>query len=297
MKSDMNDNKIKTDEIFALFPKRQNETNKGDYGRALLLCGSYGMAGAAAIAAEACVLSGIGICEVLLPESIYSIVSSQIKEPIFTVLTSDENSLNVNDHKKLLASIEKANSIVIGCGIGVTKRTNKLLNIVVNNSNVPLIIDADGINCLHLNIEMLRGANCPIILTPHPGEMARLLNCSIDFIQQNRVNVAVEFAKQNNVYLVLKGNSTVIALPDGNYFVNSSGNPGMATGGSGDMLCGILASFCSAKMSVPEAIKAAVHIHGLCGDLTAKRLSQISTSPTNMLKHLPLIFLKAESKE
>ncbi|MBQ2675947.1 MAG: NAD(P)H-hydrate dehydratase [Clostridia bacterium] len=282
----MNIELITPQSAFSVFKKRDDLANKGDFGKAMLICGCYGMAGAAVLAAKACLKSGVGLCQVVCPEEIYPIVAASVHEPVF--LPFDGNM------DKVAEDINKADCVVLGCGMGNTDYTLNMLKTALKCSKVPLIIDADGINVLSQNIELLQGHTCPLVLTPHPGEMARLINTTVEYVQQNRVAVAVEFAKKHNVILVLKGHNTLIALPSGEVFVNTSGNPGMATGGSGDMLCGVMAALVAQKIALSDAVKSAVYIHGLAGDLSAAKLSQISTTPTDMIDCLPIIFSDIE---
>ncbi|MGN0174314.1 MAG: NAD(P)H-hydrate dehydratase [Acutalibacteraceae bacterium] len=278
-------------EIFALFNKRDQNSNKGDFGRALLICGSYGMAGAAIIAADACIKSGIGICDIACQDTVYPIISSAVPEAVCTPLSK---SFNTCDKNKLKASLKKASCVVIGCGMGNTEYTSKILQTVIEHCSVPLVIDADALNVLSADVDLLKCAKCKIIVTPHPGEMSRLIKKSIKEINENRIETAVEFSKKYSVVTLLKGHNTVISDTNGEYFINETGNAGMATGGSGDMLCGVIAAFLGEKLSPFDAARAGAYIHGLAGDLSAKKFSQRSTTPRTMISQLPEIFLEAE---
>lgn len=276
------------EQILPLFPPRDPLANKGSYGRALLLCGSYGMAGAAAIAAEGCVKSGVGLCEVLCPESIYPILAPVVREAVYT-------PVHAYDPDIVCDALRRADAVAMGCGLGATAQTAGLLQQVLEQCNVPLVIDADGLNCLSANIEWLQQSSCPVILTPHPGEMARLCGCDIPTVQQHRISVATQLATCYHVTVVLKGHDTLIACPNGSTWVNPTGNPGMATGGSGDLLCGMIAAFLAQGTPPTDAAKAGVYLHGLAGDLCAAEYSQISTTPTGMLQVLPRIFREIEN--
>lgn len=283
---------IKTEDVFSYFNKRDENANKGSFGRALLITGSYGMAGAAVICTNACVHSGVGIAHVVCPHSIYNIVSQSLPEAVFTpvndVLTDD-------DKKAVITAIKKADCVVIGCGMGMNEYTLTLLDIALTHSKSPIIIDADGINVLSQNIELLQSASCPIILTPHPGEMSRLCGYSISDILSHGLSIMEQFVTKYNCTLVLKTHETTVMTANGDAFVNHTGNAGMATGGSGDMLCGIMAAFISQGLTPEKAATAAVHIHGLCGDLSAKKYSMIYTTPTTMQKALPIVFKELEN--
>lgn len=279
-----------TKEIFSLIPKRMPDSNKGSYGRALFICGSYGMAGAAVIAARASIHSGVGIAHIICTHSIYPIISQSVPEAVFTPIGEE---LNNNDRKSVISAIKKANAVVIGCGMGMSDYTRGLLNIVLTNSKVPVIIDADGINCLCDNIELLSQARCDVILTPHPGEMARLCGESVAKIQQNRLRTAEQFVAKHDLTLVLKGHETIVMAKD-KAMINHSGNAGMACAGSGDMLCGIMASLLTLGLSAYDSARAAVHIHGICGDLSADKYSMAYITPTDMIKCLSPIFKQIE---
>lgn len=282
---------LKTNEMFRLLKKRKIDSNKGDFGRCVLICGSYSMAGAAAICAGACVHSGVGIAHVICPDSIYPIVSSAVPEAVFTPVDDD---ISKTDEQRIVDALDNADCVVFGCGVGISDYSEKMLRIIVENAKVPVIIDADGINLLARRIELISKIKAPIILTPHPGEMSRLCSASIADIQGDREAVARDFAMKNSLTLVLKGSGTVIASGCGDTFINRTGNPGMACAGSGDMLCGIMAALICQHLDVLDAACMAVHIHGMCGDLSAERYSQIFTTPSTMIEMLPDIFKQIE---
>lgn len=281
---------IDTKAIFSNFKKRDKDSHKGTYGRALLICGSFGMAGAAVLCAKSAVLSGVGIAEVICPKSIYPIISASVPEAVFTPVDDNPSSA---DCKNIINSIKKADSIVIGCGMGQSDYTNKLLYLTLNHSKVPTIIDADGINCIAHNIELIDNASCDIIITPHPFEMSRISGTALLDIQKNRIDQAFNFAKQHNITVVLKGHNTVIANSK-NISINHTGNAGMATAGSGDMLSGIMAAFLAQNMGVFQSAESAVHIHGICGDKSRDKYSETSTTPTSMIEMLPFVFKEIE---
>ena len=248
-----------------LFKKREHNSHKGTFGTALLFCGSYGMAGAAILSAKAALRSGVGIAKCVICKGIYSAFTSCVPEAV--CIPTKQNlkgtlckSINLN---KLLL---KSSAVLFGCGIGISNDLKILLKNLLEKSEVPIVIDADGINLLSNNINLLKKAKAPVILTPHPAEMARLCNTSVKEIEENRINYARRFAKENNCILVLKGANTIIAEPDGKITFNLNGNPGMATAGSGDVLSGITVSLLSQGFSPEEAAKYAVFFHGEAGD-------------------------------
>ncbi len=275
--------------------KRDAEAHKGTFGVSLLFCGSVGFAGAAVLAAKGCLRSGVGIAKLAVPDKIYQICAANTPEAVFLPLKSDRKGKFGRINKKLLQSeILKADSILIGCGIGVSRNNQKLIEFLIDNARCPLIIDADGINLLAFNINILKRAKTPIILTPHPAEMSRLCGSSVSEIQQNREAVAKDFAIKHRVHLVLKGHKTVVATPDGDVFINPTGNPGMATGGSGDVLSGICAAMTGKSQDIAQSVKAAVYIHGAAGDLAAEKLSQTAMLPSDIIEELPCVFKTLE---
>ena len=278
-------------EIFSMFNKRNEFSNKGDFGRALIIAGSYSMAGAAVICAKACISSGIGICDIALEDRVYPIVSSSVPEAVYTPISKDFNN---DDKKSLKNSLKKADVVVIGCGMGNTDYTDKILRFVIEKCEVPLIIDADALNVLSKDLSILNDKKCEIIITPHPGEMARLVGLSVAEINANRIKTATEFSKKYGVITLLKGKNTVISLKSGEYFINESGTPAMATGGSGDMLCGVIAAFIGEGFTPIDATRAGAFIHGLAGNLSEKEFSARATTPTTMIKMLSEIYKEIE---
>ncbi len=266
---------------------RPKDSHKGTFGTALLVCGSFGMAGAAMLSGGAALRSGVGKLQMAVHKSIYGICANALTEAVFLPYGS-------RFKKTVLRHIKSADSILFGCGAGVKKSTLNGLRLIIKNANCPIVIDADGINLLSHSIDILKQAKTPIILTPHPAEMSRLCGKSVAEINNNRLQTAADFAAKHGVYLVLKGNQTVVAAPDGKLFVNSTGNAGMATGGSGDVLAGIMAGLLAYNTDVLGAIQAAVYIHGTAGDSAAKKLSQTAMLPSDVIKELPCVFKTLE---
>lgn len=274
-------------------PPRDPEGNKGSFGRLLCICGSEGMAGAAVMSAGAAVRCGTGLVEVALPRSIYPIVASQLCEPVFCLLeTSPDGDPVPSAQKALDRSLQKASAVLIGCGLGKSAASLDEVTRVLQNARVPVILDADGINLAAEHIDRLKTARAPLILTPHPGEMARLLHTDVKDVQTHRREFALNFARRHGVVLVLKGAGTLTASPDGKLVRNPTGNPGMAKGGSGDVLAGMIASFAAQGMEPFEAAVNGAYLHGLAGDCCAGKLSQSAMLPTDLIKMLPELFLK-----
>lgn len=277
----------------SMLKPRVAESNKGDYGRLLCICGSEGMAGAAAMSIGAALRCGTGIVEAMLPSSIYPIVAARLAEPVFTLLHPlQDGSASELDRKTLTQALSRVNAVLIGCGLGKSSAAHSEVAQVLKNSAVPVILDADGINLLAEHIDVLKTAGAPLVLTPHPGEMARLLNTTVADVQAHRPEVARRFALEHHAVLVLKGAGTLVASPDGRLYRNTTGNPGMAKGGSGDALAGMIASFTAQGIDPYEAAVGAVYLHGLAGDRCAAEYSQSSMLPTDLISMLPKLFLE-----
>lgn len=266
------------------FQKRRHNSHKGTYGTALLICGSYGMAGAAMLSAKAALRSGVGIVKCALPESIYSSFTAFLPEAVCLPLKEENGQLLADFNIDTLA--DKTNALLFGCGIGVSNNCFCALKNVIKNANVPLVIDADGINLLSQSIELLKESKAPVIITPHPAEMARLCKKSVAEIENNRISVACDFAKKYGITVVLKGADTIVANNNGEAFICTIGNPGMATAGSGDVLSGIIVSLLAQGFCPIDAAKAGVYLHANAGDKAAKKRSQHALIATDIIEEL-----------
>lgn len=274
-------------EIACFFKPRRPESHKGDYGRLLSICGSRNMQGAAVMAAEAAVSSGAGIVTCAFPDTAYSAIAGKLTEPLTVPMKSTEDGfMSASNLPQLLDMAERSDAVLLGCGLGFNEDTVRLVNGILLNTGKPIILDADGINAASVNINILKETSAPLILTPHPGEMSRLTGLSVEEIQKNRVSVAKSFAAEFGCVLVLKGANTVVAGPSGSVYINRTGNAGMATGGSGDVLAGIISSFVCQSMSLQSATIAGVYVHGLCGDTVRKKYSMHGVTPTRMINEL-----------
>ena len=274
--------------LCSMLKPREADSNKGDYGRLLCVCGSEGMAGAAAMSIEAALRCGTGIVEAALPKSIYPIVASRLAEPVFTLFHPlPDVSASSEDGKALSQALKRASAVLIGCGVGKSSAARSEVEQVLRESAAPVVLDADGINLLAEHIDILRECKAPLILTPHPGEMARLLGTTPREVQSCREETARRFAEEYRVVLVLKGAGTLVAAPDGRLYRNTTGNPGMAKGGSGDVLAGMIASFAAQGIELWRAAAGAVYLHGLAGDRCAAKYSQTAMLPTDLIGMLP----------
>jgi len=273
------------DEIFvkSALVKRQADAHKYSVGTLLSICGSYGMAGASIMAGKGALRSGIGLLRMVVPESIYPIVAQALPEAVFSVV-KDEISIKEINAKK--------NCVLIGPGLSTSHYAQKALREVVENADVPIVIDADGLNILANHTSLLKYAKAPVIVTPHNMEMARLANIPVEKVLENREEVALNFSKKFNVITVLKGSKTIVASPGGKVMYNTlTGNAGMATGGSGDVLAGIMASLIAQGCDLYKGACSAVYIHGLAGDIARDKFGEISMLPTDIIDCLPQAFI------
>lgn len=272
---------------------RPDDSNKGTLGSLLCICGSYGMAGAAIMAGKAALRCGIGLLKIAVPKSIYPVCATNILESVYYPLEETSNGvISSKNTDFLLEMCEKSSAVVIGCGLSVCDDTKNLVQSVITNCEKPLVIDADALNCICNKPEILKNLKAPAIITPHPGEMARLLHSTPKTVNSNRENTAIDFAKKFGIVTVLKGAGTIIASPDGEVYINHTGNSGMATGGSGDVLSGIIGSLLAQGASPINAAAAGVFLHGTIGDLAAEKLGKISMLPTDMIDMIPTAYLK-----
>lgn len=274
-------------EMKKLLPERKADSNKGDFGKLLILGGSCGMTGAVCLSADAALRSGTGLVTVGVPETQRPIVATKLTEAM-TVGFSDNNGLfSGEDAGKIAEYADKFTCLALGMGMGKAYGVRKLVNCILNECNVPIIIDADGINAVSKNIDILKNIKAGAVITPHPGEMSRLINKPVSFIQDNRTEVCSEFAQRNNIVTVLKGNRTVIAAPDGRCIVNMTGNSGLATGGTGDVLTGIIAAFTCQGLELFDAAVLSVYLHGRAGDLAAEEKSVFGLIASDVIDYLP----------
>ncbi|MBE6845381.1 MAG: NAD(P)H-hydrate dehydratase [Ruminococcus sp.] len=274
-----------------VLPRRKPDSHKGDYGRLLTVCGSECMPGACIMALEAAVKSGAGLVQAAVPKTLMPVIASRLPEVMLVPLeTDDEGYITADNYEKIINLSGKAAAVLVGCGLGVTEQTKILIKKLVTNIKCPTIIDADGINCIEGCIDIIKQSVSDIIVTPHPAEMGRLCSKTTDMVQSDRLETALELKKEfENLTVVLKGAGTVIAGSD-KVFINPNGNPGMAKGGSGDVLAGIIASLKAQGLNSPECASLGVFIHGLAGDIAASALSMQSMTAMDIVKNLPKAF-------
>ncbi len=266
---------------------RPLDTHKTSYGHLLILAGSVGKTGAAAMAGEAALKMGTGLVTLGVPKSLNPILEVKLTEVMTYPLSDKEGVFSEEALKEVLEILPGKTALAIGPGIGTDRGAKKLTLELLKLSRVPIVIDADGINCLVGELEVLKSKKAPVILTPHPGEMARLLGITSKEVQSQRIELSREFAEKYGVILVLKGSRTVIAEPGGRVFINPTGNPGMASGGTGDILTGMIGGLLAQGMNPLEAAKLGVYLHGLSGDLAKEERGEVCLVATDLLRYLP----------
>ncbi len=276
-----------------LLARRQANSHKGDYGHVFVLAGSVGLTGAAYLTSQASLLSGSGLVTLGIPRSLNALMELKLTEVMTKPLKETSSlSLSLGAFAQIDQLLQKADVLAIGPGLSQHPQTQKLVRKILLTTNKPVVLDADGINAVAGHLNILTRAKSDLIITPHPGEMARLLNTRIEQVQNNRIKLAKTFAKKYNLVVVLKGHKTVVLDPKGNLYINRTGNPGMATAGCGDVLTGIIASFLGQGLDSFTAAKLAVYVHGLAADLAAKKKGYLSLVASDILAKLHQVLKK-----
>jgi len=283
-------NAITACEVAPLIGPRRADANKGNFGHVLVIGGSVGKAGAAAMAGMAALRAGAGLSTVCTPKSVLPTVAGFHPEVMTDPLEETEAggiSMRALD-RRVDALVEGKTVLAVGPGISRHAETAEFARTVVKKYKIPIVLDADGLNAFEGHAAKLNGRARSLVITPHPGEMARLAGSTVAAVQRDRLNVARTFAREHEVIVVLKGHRTLIAQPDGEVWVNTTGNPGMATGGTGDILTGMISGFIAQNPDrIVEAMIAAVHLHGLAGDVACESMGEHSLVATDLLKALP----------
>ncbi len=282
-------------EIRNMLPKRKPVSNKGTYGHALCVCGSMKMTGAAYLSVSGALRSGAGLVTAAFPQSAYAGIAPKLTEPLLLPLESNfEGTFAYSAMADIIEASKRASAVLIGCGLGFNKDTTTLVHNLIKEIKSPIILDADGINALSTNIDILKEAQAPVILTPHPGEMSRLCGKTVAEILANPIGIANDFAKKHGVTVVLKTANTVVCDGKSDVYINTTGNSGLSKGGSGDLLAGITVSFVAQGMKPFDAAVAAVYLHGLGADIVAEKTSMRGMLPSDVLNYLPELFSKFE---
>ncbi len=270
------------EKVLSMLPDRDPLGHKGDFGKVLLLCGSRGYTGAAALAAMGALRGGAGLVFLGVPESIYAIEAVKLTEPVVFPLPEENGKLSEEAIPEILQKLTGMDAVLIGCGLGQSAGTLAVARAVLENAGCPVVLDADGINVLAGHKDILRGRQHPTVLTPHDGEFIRFGG----ILGQDRMASAAALARDCHATVLLKGHVTCITDGERGY-ENHTGNPGMAVGGSGDVLAGILTSLLGQGLDALEGAACAAWLHGRAGDLCAGELGQYGMLPTDMLAALP----------
>jgi len=277
--------------VHAVMPMRQPHSHKGTYGKLLLIAGSTGMSGAAMMAGEAALRSGLGLLYMGYPQSLSQVIESNIWEAVKIPLTEEDGALSEASALRIKNTIEslKIDALAMGPGLSQRLPITKLVQDLLGTIEIPVLIDADGINALANpdGLKLLKSLKTSAILTPHPGEFAKLSGNSVEDIEADRIDSAKSFASKHGVVLVLKGTPTVIGLPDGTAFVNTTGNSGLATGGSGDVLTGIIGGLLAQGLEAQFAAAAGVYIHGALADALLDETGERAMLPRDLLSAMP----------
>ncbi|MEQ8170341.1 MAG: NAD(P)H-hydrate dehydratase [Candidatus Eremiobacterota bacterium] len=280
---------ITSDMIRDNLPVRELDAYKGTCGRVLIVAGSPGFTGAAALSGESSLRTGAGLVTVAIPESLNDIMEIKLTE-VMTKPLPETSAGTISLKAFDIISVISADAMAIGPGLSTDKETGELVRKLISLSELPLVIDADGLNLLSEDISVLEHRNYPVIITPHPGEMARLTGLTLTEIKADPVRIAAEFARKWNVYIILKFARSIIATPDGHIYFNPTGTPGMATGGSGDVLTGMVTSFLAQGLSPLYACLCGTYLHGLSGSLACKDLGEESLIAGDLIDYIPDAF-------
>jgi ADP-dependent NAD(P)H-hydrate dehydratase / NAD(P)H-hydrate epimerase len=278
---------------WGLIGPRKLGAHKGDFGHLMIIAGSPGKAGAAIMAARSALRTGAGLVSVAAPNGLVPIIQSQITEAMCVPSAeSIEGTLGLGSEEELLKATVGMSACALGPGLSTHYETVQVVRNLIQRVTIPLVIDADGLNALIGSVGLLRRIKTSIIMTPHPGEMGRLIGLSSADVQKDRIGIASGFAVQHNVVLVLKGAGTIVAGPDGQVFMNSTGNPGMATGGTGDVLTGMIGAFLAQGYPAVQAACLSVYLHGLAGDLAAKEKGEMGMIAGDLIEKIPGAIMK-----
>ncbi len=289
-----------TDDAFvkAHLPRRIANSHKGTYGRLLSVCGSYGMVGAALLAGRASLRMGLGLLYMAIPERVYPIAAGVLQEAVYHPLPESVSGTLCETALPMLEELtHDKQALLVGCGLSSDPKTAALLRQWLPQTTLPLILDADGLNAFSQHILLLKARHAPMVITPHPAEAARLLGVTVAQVERDRFAAVRRLAVATGAVAVLKGHRTLIASPDGRVYLNPTGCSGLATGGSGDVLSGMIASLAAQGLSLDEAACCGVYLHGKASEQTAARLSETAMLPSDLLDDLASLLSQYETRE
>ncbi len=285
--SDTRENIITPEYASGILPKREKNTHKGSYGKLFVLAGSTGLTGAAVMCCTSALKSGAGLITLGCAKELNSIFETSLTEVMTKPLDSKDGVITTKDTDKILNLIQNSDVCLLGPGLGRGKDINQITKDIIKTSQIPLVLDADAIFAISENPSILGDAKCPVILTPHIGEFSNLTGLKKDEILSCPEKYGCEFSKKYGVTLVLKSHETIVCTKDGEFFRNILGNPGMATGGTGDVLAGCVASFLAQGISPEDSAKVGVYLHSLAADMAAMEKGEYSLTPSDIIEYLP----------
>ncbi|MCX8064234.1 MAG: NAD(P)H-hydrate dehydratase [Candidatus Hydrogenedentes bacterium] len=278
---------INAEYVKSIIPRKSRFDHKGRYGHLFVIAGCRYYIGAGKLCAKAGLRAGTGLVTLGAPESVVGLMSSGLWEVIyFPLKDTGEGFISEDGVGMALDFSSDKEAVVIGPGVGKHDSTVRFIKRFIKEAKVPLVVDADGLNAVGRDVSIFNERYCGTVLTPHPGEMARLLECTVKEVQSNRLDFALEYAKKSNSVVVLKGHNTIVANPDGEYVVNPTGGYGLAKGGSGDVLSGLIGGLLAQGMSPYHSAVAGVWIHGMAGDLAEKELHPRSIGASDLLEFI-----------
>ncbi|MBN1902135.1 NAD(P)H-hydrate dehydratase [Candidatus Sumerlaeota bacterium] len=284
-------NLITAEMVKSFLPIRPPDGHKGTFGSVLIVAGSTGMTGAAALAAMSAASSGAGLVFAAIPQSLNPVLEVKLTEPLTLPLPTETDGVpDMSMYEEIMRKTEEIDCMALGPGMGKSPKTRELIRALYDNVRRPLVLDADGLNAFQDYSELFKDRDAPTILTPHPGELARLLKMKVSSLQKDRIETVRRFAMEHHVITVLKGAATVISDPEGEIFLNSSGNTALSKGGSGDVLTGLIAGFIAQEVEPIKASILGVFMHGLAGEYVSKEKTEWAALPSDLIEAFPLVF-------
>ncbi len=279
---------LDTNDIKSKIPKRSELSNKGDFGKALIVAGSYEMPGAALLSSWAASESGTGIVKSAFPDKAYPIMMNVCPEKVLIPLPSNRfGRISARSEERLKTELKNCTAVLVGCGLGNDYDTKQVVKTVLENSEVPVVLDADGINTMCECIDIIKNAKAKVVITPHPGEAARLLGCTVSEVQADRIAACKRLTEITGATVVLKGSRTVVSSNGEDFYINRTGNSGLATAGSGDVLAGIIVSLICQKIRPELAAVLGTFIHGHAGDAATEKYSKMGMTAQKIIAELP----------
>jgi NAD(P)H-hydrate epimerase len=269
---------------------RHPDTHKGDYGHLLVIAGSVGKTGAAAMACQAALRMGAGLVTLAIPKSLNAIMEMKLTEVMTEPLPeTPKQTLSLRAFSSIVRLCENKKAVIIGPGLGTFKETQSLVLKLIRTLEIPIILDADGLTALATQPKTLPIKNRSVILTPHPGEMARLIRSTVKEVLEDRIGLSKNFSQTQHVHLILKGHPTLIATPKGEVFINPTGNPGMASGGTGDVLTGMIGGLVCQGFDLLSSLQIAVYLHGMAGDEGVEEVGEKSLIASDIIEKIPAL--------